>query len=72
MKGAVEWIQLLSLLFMGGMIVGVWYRLQSQISANRAHHEKQLAASKLHVSELYTIKANMSEQKTQIMKPLIM
>ena len=72
MKGAVEWTQLSSLLIMGGMIVGVWYRLQSQISANRAHHEKQLAVYKLHVSEPYTIKANMSEQKTQIMKPLIM
>ena len=70
MKGAVEWTQLSSLLIMGGMIVGVWYRLQSQISANRAHHEKQLAAYKLHVAETYTTKANMSEQTAQIMKAI--
>lgn len=71
MKGAVEWTQLSSLLIMGGTIVGVWYRLQSQISANCAYHEKQLAAYNLHVAEKYTAKANMSEQTAQILKAMI-
>lgn len=70
MDGTVEWKQLASLLIMGGTVVGVWYRLQSQISANRAHHEKQLAAYQLHVAESYTTKADMSEQTAQIMKAI--
>jgi len=55
---------------MGDMIVGVWYRLQSQIRATRAYYEKQLAAYNLHVAETYAAKANMSEQTAQILKAI--
>lgn len=70
MDGTVEWKQLTSLFVLGAAVVGVWYRLQSQISANHAFHEKQLAAYKLHVAVSYTTKADMSEQTMQIMKAI--
>ncbi len=68
MTGSVEWSQITFLIPVVGALVGVWYKLQSQISANKAQQATELAAYKLHVAETYTTKQGMAEQTAQILK----
>lgn len=70
MNGPITWEQVVTLLGTGGAIVGIWYRLQSQVTANKAHHDSDLAKYKLHIAETYVTKAGMSEQTAQIMKAI--
>ncbi|MBX8827255.1 MULTISPECIES: hypothetical protein [Brucellaceae] len=70
MNGAIEWTQISSLLVIGGSVVGVWYRLQQQINANRAYHERQHAAYQLHVAENYVTRPGMNEQTERMMRAI--
>ncbi len=68
MSEAVTWFQIaVALVSIAGALGGVWWRLQNQVSTNRAEHEKELAAYKLYVAEHYVSKQGHRETMDQVM-----
>lgn len=53
-----------------GAVSGIWWRIEGKVgtaSAKAEAVEKDLAAHKLHVAEVYTTKAGMKEIKEEIL-----
>lgn len=71
MNDAVTWFQIaVALISISGALAGVWWRLQNQISTNRADADKELATYKLHVAEHYVSKQGHRETMDQVMEAI--
>lgn len=71
MNDVVTWFQIaVAFISIAGAIVGVWWRLQKQVSSNKSDGDKELAAYKLHVAEHYVSKQGHRETMDQVMEAI--
>ena len=68
MSDISPWVQVAGfLLALVSAVCLVWWRLQNQITTNKADHEKELGLIRLHVAEHYVSKAGHRETMDQVM-----
>jgi len=71
MSEAVTWFQIaVALVSIAGAVGGVWWRLQNQVSTNRALADQRLYEFKIHIAETYVTKAGMTEQTDRLMRAI--
>ncbi len=73
MSGAITWEQVLFFIGLLGTVAGVWWRIEGKTKEAAAKGEKaieDLAAHRLHCSEVFATKQGMHEQTAQLLRAI--